>query len=156
MYIMRDIQNVIHIPADKWRNSNVIITPNEIATPFSHNNDLIITLCAHRGCRCTEPRHHTTMIFMSNNLNPIQGVATICHQVRCMRWGHPSLFDAATSLLNWYKMACTANILHRHIWAKFMNMLCSSSAVAARGKYPGFMLFHVKLLIYSCILPKHS
>ena len=32
-----------------------------------------------------------------NNLNPILGVATICHLVRCMRRGHPSLFHAATS-----------------------------------------------------------
>ena len=41
----------------------------------------------------------------------------------CMRWGHPSLFDAATSLLSWYKMACMANEIHRLIWVKFMSML---------------------------------
>ena len=32
--------------------------------------------------------------------------STVCHQVRCQRWGHPGLFDAATSLLSQYKMVC--------------------------------------------------
>ena len=27
-----------------------------------------------------------------NTLNLVQGVATIYHQIRCMRWGRPSLF----------------------------------------------------------------
>ena len=39
-----------------------------------------------------------------------------------MRREHPSLFHAAISLLNWYKMACMANILHRLICVKFMSM----------------------------------
>ena len=129
-----------------------------------------------------------------NNLNLVWGIATICHQVCCMHWGHPSLFYAATSLLNWYKMIWMANILHRLIWVKFMSMLsmyvqsgtnrhfhwriivvltqnptvlmfvdicgtpktlveicrnmgicCSFRAVAARRKYPGFMLFIVQV-----------
>ena len=58
-----------------------------------------------------------------NNLNPVQKVATIYHQVCCMCWGHPSVFHAAISLLNWYKMVCIANILHRLIWVKFISML---------------------------------
>ena len=58
-----------------------------------------------------------------NNLNPVQNVAIICHQVRCMRWGHPSLFRAATSLLNQCKMVCMTNVLHRLIWIIFMSML---------------------------------
>ena len=33
-----------------------------------------------------------------NYVNPAYGVATICHQVRWLRWGHPSLFHTATSL----------------------------------------------------------
>ena len=40
-----------------------------------------------------------------------------------MPWGHPSLFHAATHFLNWYKMVCRANVLHRLIWVKFMCML---------------------------------
>ena len=31
--------------------------------------------------------------------NPVYGVATICHQVPWLRWGHLSLFHTATSLL---------------------------------------------------------
>ena len=38
-----------------------------------------------------------------NYANPVYGVATFCHQVRWLRWGHPSLFHTAMSLLIWYK-----------------------------------------------------
>ena len=58
-----------------------------------------------------------------NYANPAYGVATICHQVRCLRWGHPSLFHTATSLLIWYKMFCMRDISYRLIWMKFINML---------------------------------
>ena len=37
-------------------------------------------------------------IFWENYANPVYGVATICHQVHCLRWGHPSLFHTTTSL----------------------------------------------------------
>ena len=40
-----------------------------------------------------------------------------------MRWGLPSLFYAATPLINWYKMACMRDILYRLIWMKFISML---------------------------------
>ena len=42
----------------------------------------------------------------------LYGVATICHQVRWLRWGYPSLFHTATSLLIWYKMFCMRDIYH--------------------------------------------
>ena len=54
--------------------------------------------------------------------NPVYGVATICHQVRWLRWGHPSLFHIATSLLIWYKMFCVRDISYRLIWMEFINM----------------------------------
>ena len=38
-------------------------------------------------------------MLRNNYANPVYGVATICHQVHCLRWGHPSLFHTATSLL---------------------------------------------------------
>ena len=44
--------------------------------------------------------------------------------------GHPGLFHAATYLLNWYKMACMANI---YIWVKFMNMLLCVCNLGHRG-----------------------
>ena len=34
----------------------------------------------------------------ANYANPVYGVATICHQVDCLRWGHPSLFPTATMM----------------------------------------------------------
>ena len=40
-----------------------------------------------------------------------------------MHLGHPRLFHASISLLNWYKVACMGNILHRLIWMKFISML---------------------------------
>ena len=59
----------------------------------------------------------------TNYANPVYGVATICHQVRCLRCGHPSLFHTATSLLIWYKMFCMRDISYRLTWMKFINML---------------------------------
>ena len=46
-------------------------------------------------------------------LTPYMGVAIICHQVRWLRWGHPSLFHIATSILIWYKMFCVRDISYR-------------------------------------------
>ena len=40
-----------------------------------------------------------------------------------MRWGHSSLFHAATSLLSWYKIFCMGDILYKLIWMKFINIL---------------------------------
>ena len=57
-----------------------------------------------------------------NYTNPIYGVASICHQVRWLRWGHPILFHTATSLLIWYKMFCVRDISYRLIWMEFVNM----------------------------------
>ena len=58
----------------------------------------------------------------TNYANPAYGVATICHQVRWLRWGHPSLFHTATSLLIWCKMFCVRDISYRLIWMEFINM----------------------------------
>ena len=58
-----------------------------------------------------------------NYANPVYCVATICHQVRCLRWGHPSLFHTATPLLILYKMFCMRDISYRLTWMKCINML---------------------------------
>ena len=58
----------------------------------------------------------TSVLFHVNYASPVYGVATICHQVRWLRWGHPSLFHIATSLLIWYKMFCVRDISYRLIW----------------------------------------
>ena len=63
-----------------------------------------------------------TLILGQNYANPSYGVATICHHVRWLRWGHPSLFHTATSHLIWYKMFCVRDISYRLIWMEFINM----------------------------------
>ena len=63
------------------------------------------------------------IIHPKNYADPVYGVATICHQVRCLRWGQPSLFHTAMSLLIWYKMFCMRDISYRLIWMKYINML---------------------------------
>ena len=77
----------------------------------------------------------------SNYANPAYGVATICHQVRWLRWGHPSLFHTATSLLIWYKMFCVRDISYRLIWMEFINMF---SVHAHSGTHSRFKLINYR------------
>ena len=70
-----------------------------------------------------------------NYANPVYAVPTICHQVRWLRWGHPSLFHTATSLLIWYKMFCVRDISHRLMWVEFINMF---SVYAQSGTHSRF------------------
>ena len=72
---------------------------------------------------------------IQNYANPVYGVATICHQVRWLRWGHPSPFHTATSLLIWYKMFCVRDISYRLIWMEFINMF---SGYAQSGTHSRF------------------
>ena len=41
-----------------------------------------------------------------NNVNLICCVATVCHQVRCVYWGHLGHFHRTISHLKWYKIVC--------------------------------------------------
>ena len=54
--------------------------------------------------------------------NPVYCIASNCHQVRWLRWGHPSLFHRATSLLSWYKILCVRDISCILIWMEIINM----------------------------------
>ena len=58
-----------------------------------------------------------------NTPNPVCSVATICHQVCFVHWGHPSLFHTASFLLNWYKIIDMENLLYGFFKVKFTNML---------------------------------
>ena len=43
-------------------------------------------------------RYEVKVLYpLINYASPVYGVATICHQVCWLRWGHPSLFHTATS-----------------------------------------------------------
>ena len=72
---------------------------------------------------------------LSNYADPVYGVATICHQVRWLHWGHPSLFHTTMSLLIWNKMFCMSDISCRLIWMKYINML---SVYAQSGTHRPF------------------
>ena len=82
----------------------------------------------------------------SNYANPVYDVATICHQVRLLRWGHPSLFHTATSLLIWYKMFCVREISYRLIWMECINMF---SMYAQSGNHSRFNWWIIVVLTYN-------
>ena len=70
-----------------------------------------------------------------NYANPVYRVATICHQVRWLRWGHPSLFHIATSLLIWYKMFCVRDVSYRLIWMELINMFSEYAQSGTHGHF---------------------
>ena len=70
----------------------------------------------------TKPLSKPTLLYIVNYADPVYGVATICHQVRWLRWGHPSLFHTTISPLIWYEMFCVRDISYKRIWMEFINM----------------------------------
>ena len=107
-------------------------TANIIAAKSHHNGHIwkCKPMIMH-WCYCASHHH----CWHHNYANPVYGVATICHQVRWLRWGHPSLFHTATSLLMWYKMFCMRDISYRLIWMEFINMF---SVYAQSGRHSRF------------------
>ena len=87
-----------------------------------------------------------TLLLGQNYANPAYGVATICHHVRWLRWGHPSLFHTATSLLIWYKMFCVRDISYRLVWMEFINMF---SVHAQSGMHSRFNWWIIMVLTYN-------
>ena len=81
-----------------------------------------------------------------NYANPVYDVDIICHQVRWLRWGHPSLFHTATSLLIWHKMFCVRDISYRLIWMEFINMF---SVYAQSGTHSRFNWLIIVVLTYN-------
>ena len=81
-----------------------------------------------------------------NYADPVYGVATICHQVRWLRWGHPSLFHTATSLLIWYKIFCVRDISYILIRVEFINIL---SVYAQSGTHSRFNWWIVMVVTYN-------
>ena len=73
--------------------------------------------------------------LVANYANPVYGVATVCHQVRWLCWGHLGLFHTARSLLIWYKMFCMRDISYKLIWMEFINMF---SMYAQSGTHSRF------------------
>ena len=83
-------------------------------TPTSNCTDHWLAPTAHSSSPRLLKAHHRTSLG-HNYANPVYGVATICHQVRCLRWGHPSLFHTATSLQ--FNIKCSAwQIYHTDLY----------------------------------------
>ena len=102
--------------------------------PLYHIHFYVIRINSqHKTC----PLHHIHFyVIRINYANPLYGVATICHQVHWLCWGHQSLFHIATSLLIWNKMFCVRDIPYRLIWMEFINM---SSVYAQSGTHSRFI-----------------
>ena len=64
-----------------------------------------------------------------NTLNSTCCVTTVCHQVRCMYWGHLGHFHWAMSHLNWYKSYMKMFFVYlqsgvpRHLPSRFIAIL---------------------------------
>ena len=65
----------------------------------------------------------SVLFVLRNTLNPVYGVAILCHQFRCIRWGYPILFYTAASLSSWYKTVCMRKMVYRLRGMKFINIL---------------------------------
>ena len=59
------------------------------------------------------------IIILFNYVNPVCCVATVCHQVRCMYWGHFGHFQRAISHLKWHKI-----VYMRYLACTFSRMKC--------------------------------
>ena len=105
----------------------------------------VLSMVSHR-CPVSLQQEHNSVyqcVLFINYANPVYGVSTIYHQVRCLRWGHSSLFHTATSFFIWYKMFRVRDISYRLIWMKFINML---SVYAQSGTHRGFNWWIIAVL----------
>ena len=123
-----------------------ILSRGGMSLPFKWWSHMFLSQCVqdkHQVPEILDPRLGMKQLFsditkdqwLHNYANPVYGVATICHQVRWLRWGHPKLFHTATSLLIWYKMFCVRDISYRLIWMEFINMF---SVYAKSGTHSRF------------------
>ena len=64
-----------------------------------------------------------------NYVNPVCCVAIVCHQVRCMYWGHLGHIHRAISHLKWYKIACMRYLACIFSQMKSINMFSMYFAI---------------------------
>ena len=113
-----------------------------VSQKWNRLNKWFFSYCLHVDSWIVTPG--IVYILSDNYANPVYNVSTICHQVCCLRWGHPSLFHTATSLFIWYKMFRMRDISYRLIWMKFINML---SVFAQCGTHRHFNWWIIAVLI---------
>ena len=126
------------LPCSLWRHCNAFDSSDPVFCSCFDSSDPVTTMLGHNTAHDWELRCVGVCDIVSwwdNYANPVYGVATICHQVRWLRWGHPSLFHTATYLLIWYNMFCVRDISYRLIWMEFINMF---SVYAQSGTHSRF------------------
>ena len=69
-------------------------------------------------------------------VNPVRCVATVCHQVRCMYWGHLGHFHRATSLLKWYEIVCMRYLACTFSQMKSINIFSMFFAIWISRTFP--------------------
>ena len=84
---------------------------------------------------------------ISNVLNHICCVVTVCHQVRCMCWGHLGLFHRAIAHLNWYQMVWMGDSSCKFSQIKSTNMF-------SRYMQSGVSWYIIFMFVYITIDPK--
>ena len=124
------------------RNIKPIVLGN---LPINDDIKLSLSVCESRQLQNTSLCKDVAP-YIENYANPVYGVVTVCHQVRCLRWGHPSLFHTTTSLLIWYKMLCVRYISYRLIWMEFINMF---SVYAQSETHRRFNWWIIAVLTYN-------
>ena len=84
-----------------------------------------------------------------NYVNPIYCVATVCHQVRCMYWGHLGHFHRAISYLKWYKIVCMRCLACTFSQMKSINMffMFSQSGVPKHFRWRFFAVWIYNLTV---------
>ena len=88
-----------------------------------------------------------------NTPNPAWCVATVCHQVSCMFWGHLGLFHRTTSHLNWNKMVCMWDSAYTCSRMRSTNMFSHVFAIRDSSEFPLIIccVFYRRTSLFSCL-----
>ena len=106
-------------------------------------------------CHCStipsrEERFGCLQFF--NYVNPVCCVATVCHQVRCIYWGHLGHFYRTISHLKWYKIVCMRYLASTFSQMKSINMFSMFSQPGVPRHFSWrFIAVENKTSLFSCV-----
>ena len=86
------------------------------------------------GKTCLEAK--LKMSSLCFNYVPVCCVATVCHQFRCMYWGHLGHFHRAISHLKWYETGCMRYLACTFSQMKSINMFSMFFAIWSSQTFP--------------------
>ena len=87
-----------------------------------------------------------------NYVSPACCVATVCHQVRCVYWGHLGHFHRAISHLKWYRIVCMRYLACTFSQMKFINIFSMFCNLEFPGISFGDLLwFEYITSLFSCL-----